>query len=76
MTMTSNVLDETATTIKQAVQGFLLSCKAEGKPFGNFANYSPEIYQRVIVQPLNMVGLKVIFSLACCFKTTIVRSCI
>ena len=30
MTMTSKVLDETTTILKQAVGGFFLSCKVEG----------------------------------------------
>lgn len=33
-TMTSNVLDEIATTIKQAINSLLLSCKVEGKKGG------------------------------------------
>ncbi len=42
--MSVNVLDEKATTtIKQAVDSFLLSCKVEGKSYGTIECYSDKL---------------------------------
>ena len=42
--MSVNVLDEKATTtIKQAIDSFLLSCKVEGKSYGTIECYSDKL---------------------------------
>jgi hypothetical protein len=40
--MSVNVLNET-TTIKQAIDSFLLSCKVEGKSYGTIDCYSDKL---------------------------------
>ena len=37
--MSINVLDKTGTTIKQAIDSLLLSCKVEGKSYGTIKCY-------------------------------------